>query len=200
MADGITIEGQSKTANPRLASDRQTESEVDVCWNRIGVYGDHTCPELVPVVHCRNCGVFSRAGTLLLNRPLGAEYREEWTQHIAREKASISRARVSALLFRIGPEWLGLPTDAFQEVAERRPIHSLPHRRQGMVVGLVNIRGELLICVSLARLLDIQTKPAAAPSARAMQDRLLVVKWDGQRLVCPVEEVHGIHRFLADEL
>ena len=40
-----------------------------------------------------------------------------------------------------------------------RLIHSLPHRRQGIVLGLVNVRGELLICVSLARLLGIVPDP-----------------------------------------
>src|SRR2546422_1979826 len=37
------------------------------------------------------------------------------------------------------------------EVAERRVIHSLPHRRTGIVLGVVNVRGELLVCVSLGR-------------------------------------------------
>src|SRR5438445_8021579 len=64
-------------------------------------------------------------------------------------------ARTSAVIFRIHSEWLALPTEAFQEVAERRRIHSLPHRRNGVVLGLVNIRGELLICVDLGRVLGI---------------------------------------------
>ncbi len=29
------------------------------CWNRIGVSGDRSCPELATVVHCHNCPVFS---------------------------------------------------------------------------------------------------------------------------------------------
>ena len=30
------------------------------CWNRIGVNGDRSCPELTSFVHCRNCPVFAR--------------------------------------------------------------------------------------------------------------------------------------------
>ena len=34
----------------------------DDCWNRIGISGDRSCPELVQHVLCRNCPVFE-AGT-----------------------------------------------------------------------------------------------------------------------------------------
>ena len=34
---------------------------VDDCWNRIGVSGDRSCPELQAHLHCRNCSVSSSA-------------------------------------------------------------------------------------------------------------------------------------------
>jgi chemotaxis-related protein WspD len=103
------------------------------------------------------------------------------------------------VLFRIEAEWLALPTPAFQEVAERRRIHSLPHRRSGLVLGLVNIRGELLICVSLSRLLGLEKKKTTE-AQRGLFERLLVVNWEGSRLAFPVDEVYGILRFDAQEL
>src|SRR5947208_600171 len=120
--------------------------EIDACWQKIGVDGDRSCPELPKAIHCRNCQVYSDAGLRLLNRPLPEEYRRESTAHFGREKILAPPARSSILLFRINAEWLALPTQAFQEVAEWRKVHSLPHRRQSVVLGLVNIRGELLIC------------------------------------------------------
>ena len=170
-----------------------------MCWNQIGVYGDGSCPELPRLVHCRNCPVYAAAGTHLLNRPLPTGYRRERTQHFAIEKATGEQAKTSSVVFRIRSEWLGLPTLAFQEVAERRPIHSLPHRRQGHVLGLANVRGELLICVSLGRLLGLE--PAGFLDAlRAAYHRLLVVNWDGSRLAFPVDEVHGPHRFYLQDM
>jgi chemotaxis-related protein WspD len=198
------------------------EVELRNCWSQIGVHGDSSCPELKNFVHCRNCPVYSNAGARLLDRPLPPNYRRDWTAHFARKKKSATPARISAVLFRIESEWLALPTQAFQEVAERRMVHSLPHRRSGIVLGLVNVRGELLICVSLTKLLGIrqaETEPGEKPERgaalragsggarsivsqgqRGLFARLLVANREGSRFAFPVEEVHGILRFEANEL
>jgi chemotaxis-related protein WspD len=173
--------------------------EIDTCWHRIGVYGDGTCPELPKFVHCRNCAVYSQAAHQLLDRPLPQAYRQEWAAHFAREEKRAPPAKLSAVVFRLETEWLALPSEAFQEIAERRRIHSLPHRRQGIVLGLVNIRGELLICVALGRLLGLE-KISGHSRSRAAYDRLLVASWEGSRLVFPADDVGGIHRFQAQEL
>lgn len=161
--------------------------------------GNASCPELQRFVHCRNCPVFSKAGVQLLDRPLLPEYRRVWTEHFAQERKSAGPAKTSALLFRISTEWLALPAPVFQEVAERRLVHSLPHRRQGAVLGLVNIRGELLICVSLGHLLRLDRIPARE-TPRTTYDRLLVAKWEEYRFVFPADEVRGIHRFQTLEV
>lgn len=163
------------------------------------MYGNGSCAELREFVHCRNCPVYSRAGVQLLNRAMPPEYRREWTEHYSVERKVGASGKTSALLFRISNEWLALPTRAFEEVAERRSIHSLPHRRQGMVLGLANIRGELVVCVSLGRMLGIE-KSATLRAPRTTYDRLLVANWDGQRVAFPVDEVHGIWRFEPHQL
>lgn len=169
------------------------------CWNRIGIQGDGTCPELPKVVHCRHCQVYSNAAAQLLNRPLPAEYRRQWTEHFAKTRSNPPPARSSAVVFRVGPEWLALPTAVFQEVTDQGRVHSIPHQRRGMITGLVNVRGELLICVSLERLLSLVQSGPAVP-ARATYPRLLVVNGDGRRIVFPVDEVQGIHRFNPEHL
>src|ERR1051326_6582883 len=173
--------------------------EIDTCWTRIGVHGNGSCPELKRFIHCRNCGVFSSAAHRLLDRPLPEEYRREWTLHFSQEKKRAAHTKLSAVIFRVSDEWLALPTQAFQEVAERRRIHSLPHRRQATVLGLANVRGELVVCVSLSRVLGVEEVSSRQPQ-RMIYDRLLVINWDGQRLAFPVEEVHGIHRFEPQQL
>ena len=183
---------------PEITGDAAV-TEIRTCWSQIGVHGDGTCPELQKFVHCRNCPVYSIAGVQLLNRPLPADYRREWTEHFARKKKTAAPAKVSAVLFRIADEWLAMPTPAFQEVAERRPIHSLPHRRRSAVLGLVNVRGELLICVSLGRLLGLENA-AIHQTGRSCLDRLLVVNWEGSRVAFPVDDIHGILRFQEQDL
>lgn len=173
--------------------------EVNDCWNKIGVEGNHTCRELPRYIHCHNCPVFSAAAVQFLDRPVTPEYRREWTEHFAREKKISTPAKTSAVIFRIGTEWLAMPTQAFQEIAERRVLHSLPHRRSGIVIGLVNVRGELLICASLGRLLGLEA-PTRQKRLRAVFDRLLVADWDGHRFAFPVDEVHGVHRFHSADL
>jgi chemotaxis-related protein WspD len=183
---------------PRAGTPAVSES-IDVCWQRIGIFGDATCPELPKVIHCRNCPVYSLAAHRLLDRPVPAEYRREWTAHFAEKEKLSAPARTSAVLFRIGNEWLAFPTEAFQEVAERRQVHSLPHRRESIVRGLVNIRGELLICISLGRLLGIEERALEADDC-PLCERFMAIAWDGSRFVFPVGEVHGVERFHLEEL
>src|SRR5919198_3790598 len=123
------------------------------CWNSIGVRGDGTCPELARHVHCRNCRVYSDAALELLDGVPPAGYRAEWTTALAKAPARHEPDRTSVLIFRIGAEWLALSTALVQEVITPRRVHSLPHRAGGVVAGLINVRGELVVCVSLARLL-----------------------------------------------
>jgi chemotaxis-related protein WspD len=171
------------------------------CWNQIGIWGDGTCRELAEAIHCRNCPVYSSAATHLLDRELDAGYLAEAARAIGTERHHTARETDSAVIFRLGAEWLALPTGIFQEVCATRPIHSLPHRRNGIVLGIANVRGALLVCVSLHELLGIDRAPEGGQAPRRLiQERLLVAGCDGQRLVFPVDEIHGIHRFRPEQL
>jgi chemotaxis-related protein WspD len=66
-------------------------------------------------------------------------------------------------------------------------------------LGLINVRGELLICVSLGRLLGLEADPAR-DKTNALYERLVVAEWQGKLLTFPVNEVHGIHRYHPEEL
>jgi len=188
------------------------------CWKRIGVQGDGSCPELAQQVHCRNCPVYSEAALHLLDRPLPQNHLREWTEHFAAASvyssgglrpspsqgeriATISDRRYSAaasvatenlFIFRIAREWLGLSPLLFLEVLESRPVHSLPHRRKGVVLGLVNVRGGLIICISLAALLGLEPAQEEKKNTRS---RLLVVSHGEYRFAFPADEVHGTHRY-----
>lgn len=167
------------------------------CWKTIGVQGDGSCPELERHIHCRNCPVYSAAAVTLLDGEPPPDYFARWGRQVALKQEFADPDTHSIVIFRIGAEWLALPAALFQEIAGVRVVHSLPHRRGGAVLGLANIRGELLVCVSLRQVLGIEAA-AAEPSGnkpRAASERLLVILSQGHRLACPVDEVHGIERF-----
>lgn len=174
-------------------------AEPVACWNEIGVYGQRSCAELSKFVHCRNCPVFSAAANRFFDRGAPEGYRQELTQHLASTRQSTEAGSISAVFFRLDQEWLAFPTRCLQEATEHRPIHSLPHRRSPVVLGLVNIRGELLICISLAHLLDWNPR-RTADEIRREHRRLLVVHLDGSRFALPADEISGPHRFHQRDL
>ena len=145
--------------------------------------------------------VYSSAAAQLLGAELPQDYLARWTKHFSSEQKVEHREMQAALIFRIGAEWLALSPVNLQEIAEGRPIHSLPRGRSSSLLGLANIRGELLVCVALDRVLGLGKMGLEKPNAKQTLDRRMVVAGrEDARFVFPVEEVHGIHWFDQKEL
>ena len=179
------------------------ETPIDDCWNRIGIWGKQQprCDKLEEHIHCRNCEVYRAAGQRLRERPLPEDYQAEWTDIIANRKADEPVVGRAALVFRLGREWLALPAGVMEEVIALRTVHSLPHRPSPILLGLVNIRGKLRLCFSLAALLGIQADGARQKTAgRNLYPRMLVLKSDTQQFVFAVDEVQGTTRFRPEGL
>jgi chemotaxis-related protein WspD len=175
--------------------------QLNDCWNKIGVWGNRECGELKKVIHCRNCIVYSSAAGQLLGAEPLPDYLEHWATYFASEPEVESRQMQAALIFRIGAEWLALSPMNLQEIAESRPTHSLPPGRSNILLGLANIDGELLVCVALDRLLGLEIMNLEKlGSKQVIYRRLVVASREGSRVVFPVDEVHGIHRFNPNEL
>ena len=188
-----------------------TEADIptlDDCWNRIGVMGDRSCGELKTVIHCRNCAVYSSAGRSLLERPAPAEYLKEWTDMLAETATdqgsggggTLVRATdaISVIIFRLANERLALPVNILQEVTSPCIIHTVPHRSDDLFLGILNIRGETLLCASLSRLLGLESI-ANDDSNPISTRRLIVAGRDESKWVFPVDEVYGIYRFHSSE-
>ena len=180
---------------------------LDDCWNRIGVRGDRSCAELLRHIHCRNCPVFSEAARTLLDVPAPAGSGRISTEHFARPAHSEPEYAVGAdtesvIVFRLRAEWHAIRTAVCLEIADLRPIHSLPHRRSGAVLGVANVRGALLVCISLPLILGVtaQPDPKPAQSRRAAVPRLLVARSTGGTVIFPVDEVQGTERIRAQDL
>ncbi|AFY48754.1 chemotaxis signal transduction protein [Nostoc sp. PCC 7524] len=176
------------------------------CYNLIGITGDRSCPELSNFIHCRNCPVYSNIGRQLLERTIPDNYRYEWTELFSEQRGDdadtlITTATLTVVIFRLQREWLALSTQVFKETISPTLIHNLPHRSNQILRGLVNIRGELQLCVSLTHLLNLETvdTPVAALSP-VVYPRMVVVEKAGSVWVFPVDELYGVQRFHQHEL
>ena len=70
-------------------------------------------------------------------------------------EAQSHEEKVSVLIFRLGPEWLAFRTQTVAEVTTPRPVHRVPHRTNEVFLGLVNLQGQVQLCVSLHGLLGV---------------------------------------------
>jgi chemotaxis-related protein WspD len=178
--------------------------EIVDCWNRNGVWGRERprCSKLELVIHCYNCEVYRAAGRAMHARPIPEGYRKEWTGIVASRKQAQARTGLAAVVFRIGREWLALPAGLVEEIVERRVVHSLPQRSSPILLGLVNIRGKLQLCVSIAALLGIEADGGAQQEKehRIIYPRMLVMHDEQRRFVFAVDEVLGTHRYAVNDL
>ncbi len=148
-----------------------------------------------------SAGVRARGATgsvaRLLGRETGDGELDLATAHVAARAEDASGLSQTLFVFRLGGEWLGLPAAIADEVIEPRPVHSLPHRREGLVRGLVNVRGQLTVCVSLEALLQLAASSGGSERAgrQLLSRRLVVLAASGQRLAFEADEVHGSHRY-----
>ena len=144
----------------------------------------------------------NQAVDLLLHRDAPAGYIEEWTNFLVNHK-NVSHDAISSsvLSFRLGNEWLAIPTKVFKLVTGLRTIHKIPHKRNTILRGIVNMRGQIRVCVSLEQLLDIPSSSAESrinPSS-VVYRRMLAVEKEGSEWVFEVDEVYGIH-IIEDQL
>jgi len=173
--------------------------EEERCWKRIGVWGkeEPRCPELERVIHCRNCELFTQAGRNLLQRDIPDQYKDEWGQVLLEKKGEEPTGTFPVVTFRIETEWLALPARFFAEIIDTVNIHTIPHRKKQVLKGVVNVHGEIEVCVSLCHLIGLEeeVKEAGEKKEKAAKplERMMVVSKDGDKWVFPVKEIHGIH-------
>ena len=175
--------------------DHQPSDAAGDCWTRIGVWGDASCTQLSFHGHCRSCPVFTKAALNLLDREPPGEYLDHWARHVSASGRDNARLDGVALVFRVGDEWFALPGQNVVEVVEQRPIRRIPHRRGQVLLGMLNIRGELVLAASMRMALGIPAAAHAEDDGVTKKARVVVVDTGSGRLALPVEEVAGVSRF-----
>lgn len=173
----------------------------DFCWNTRGVWGDRSCSDLQEHGHCRDCATFSLEGRALLNREAPGNYLAEWASLLAQEREVAGHDKSPVQVFRLMSEWLALPSHCWDEVVAVRPVRPIPHRSNKILLGLVSVRGEVHLCVSVANLLGIEKDESQADAgSRRASRRFCVVRRDNVSWIFPVDEVHGLVSYSENDL
>ena len=155
------------------------------------------------VIQCKNCDKYIGAGRKVLQREVPVEYETDNTQNVsASVRDSVDNSdSVSVMILRIGDEWFALPSGLCQMVTEDKPIHSIPHQRNNLIKGIVNISGEVQLCFSLGTLLGVKEGvDGSNVGHRGLYNCLIVLIQEGKRYVFPVSEFRGLHRYNKKEL
>jgi chemotaxis-related protein WspD len=137
------------------------------------------------------------AGRGLLEHDLPEQYANEWAEVMAAQKEDESSGADTVVIFRTGGEWFAIAAAIFAEIMDTERPHSIPGRKNPVLLGLINVHGELHLCVSLASLLGLDEEaPSGAPHSGYR--RMIVLDRDGDRWVFPVDEIYGVQRIGAE--
>lgn len=120
--------------------------------------------------------------------PIPPGMREEWAAELAAPAVETRREEVLKLFVcRVGGEWFGFePTLLSQTLPDAEPC-KLPHRGHGIVEGLVNADGRVIVCVAFDRFAGVL--PATAASGTK---RLLVMNFQKWLFAIRSDEVLGV--------
>jgi chemotaxis signal transduction protein len=95
------------------------------------------------------------------------------------------------VIFRIGEEYLAVSTAVVGQVTEMKPIHHVPHQRNKIIRGCVNINGQLRLFVSMTNLLEIGSDKEMLSSVDKCS--MMVIENESDVWAFAVAEVCGIH-------
>lgn len=136
----------------------------------------------------------------LLERKAEQDYIDDWTNLLAKPIPYPQNFKYSPLvIFRIYDEWLALCTQVFVEIGEKRPLHTIPHRSNKILLGLINLRGQLRLCIALHNFLEIKPREGYEDILKNYQ-RILAIQKDGEFWAIPVHEVFGIYYCTPDSI
>jgi len=120
-------------------------------------------------------------------RPIPEGYSEEWAVELAKPIPEEQETKASMLEFRIGELVMALESRYVKAVTEALVICPVPHRNNTAFLGLVAFAGEVIPCVSLARILG------AADAITATDARTIVLEErQGERWAFRVHAVLGV--------
>lgn len=135
---------------------------------------------------------------ILLNRPPPLDYMQEWEAALGREKTENAAIPHGAIvIFRLGSEYLALSSMVIGQITTLRTVHRIPHSKNPVMQGVVNVNGRLRLFVSLEAMLEIGgkgrlgEKPEATPGSTA-DTPMILFEYEGEVWTFAVTEVLGV--------
>jgi len=173
--------------------------KINDCWNKIGIWGTQTprCERLQKIVHCHNCDIYSQAGSQILSRPAPENYLTEWKENLSQDRAEKNINIKSALVFRMGDEWFALASKFVKEITHCDKHHSLPHIKNNVLRGLVNVNGELILNVSLGYLFKINKSQT---TSKYTNERYIIIQDNEEPFAFPASEVKEIIHYNMEDI
>jgi len=101
------------------------------------------------------------------------------------------------MIFRLAGELFALPVGVFLEVSSPFVVHSVPGRSNELFLGMVNVRGEIMLAASLTNLLGLKVEPVSGQQAAG---RMAVAGTPAGKWVFPIDEIYGIYLFNRDDV
>ncbi len=183
--------------NGRPGRDNMADLSRQDCWKRQGVWGDKSCTELAHCRHCHHCEVYARVGRNLLDREEAGENLRRRSEQLAQPRRMQMDGGYAVLIFRIADQWFALSAGCFNEILDLVTVHSVPHRSGSVLRGLINVRGELQLCVNMGHFLAAEE---TVPPDDQCRPRILLAEAEGDRLAFHVHDVAGVHVYHDGEL
>ncbi len=116
----------------------------------------------------------------------------------ARAAANPSEARQSGsagiVLFALGEETLAVPAKLLRRVTPVTSPIRIPHRTSGVLRGLCNIRGELVLCADLRHLLGMPAQANAEAPTESGSRRMVVIGPTDAPWAFEVDSLKGVER------
>ena len=149
--------------------DEQRKRAAGRCWATIGALGGDRSCAVLREVHCRECEVLVLAADdLLASAPSGSDRGQGLVREAVQGQpfgpSRTVERRLVMVTFEVGGHALALEVSQLVEVGAQRPVRRLPHRPGPIFAGLVNVKGRLEPCFSLAAALGLrEEEPPVEP-------------------------------------
>jgi chemotaxis-related protein WspD len=167
---------------------------IERCWAHIGIQGDRSCEKLPQHLHCRNCAVYRAQGRQIFDRVPTHTFApvDDTAFYQADQGETVEE---NCLLFALGRQLTALPMRAIADVSKALPCTRIPHRSRGALEGLVNMQGQLQLCISLIEVLGLGNRASIFDQVDLAQSRMVMLRGaDDQSIVFRATRVVGVER------
>lgn len=149
----------------------------------------------VPPIAAENSGVES-ALLRLLDKPVSAADLAAGARDAAMPADTRARGNAGVLLFRLDEETFGISAKSLRRITTHTNPTPIPHRTSGVLRGICNIRGELILCTDLRRLLGLPKGDTAGTLDPGSADarRMVVIGPADAPWVFEVDSLIGVER------